>query len=276
MRADVQLMLSGCTQCWVFKFMDTLSCLGLVPRERWQPLPGRQLAVQHVLEIRVKESDVTDTLQRKWDAGIDQCLIEDLDPRAPACASDRIMVATYVAWVRSRSVLPPHLKCSRLSFRQMQCIIRFRLGWHSLAIQTGRFTGVPRDRRICVMCQAEHCVAEEECPVEDMLHFLLECEVLQPVRDKFPALFCPTWLPDSKAATHARYVLNHIDQYQVVFALHCMQEHRKACIESIQSGGGVGLLPERFVPEDIVLRRVLATYNYYEDIPEGELMVDWC
>ena len=39
---------------------------------------------------------------------------------------------------------------------------------------------------------------------------------------------------------------------------------------------GHDMLPEGFVPEDIVLRRVLATYNYYEDIPEGELMVDWC
>ena len=52
-----------------------------------------------------------------------------------------------------------------------------------------------------------------------------------------------------------------------------MQEHRKACIESIQFGGGVGLLPEGFVPEDIVLRRVLATYNYYEDIPEAQSYV---
>ena len=35
-------------------------------------------------------------------------------------------------------------------------------------------------------------------------------------------------------------------------------------------------LPDGYVPEDVALRRLLAAVNYYEDIPEGVLMADWC
>jgi DNA-binding transcriptional LysR family regulator len=55
-----------------------------------------------------------------------------------------------------------------------------------------------------------------------------------------------------------------------------MLQRRKACIELLQSGEGVGLLPDGYIPEDIVLRRILAADNYYDDISEGELMADWC
>lgn len=277
MRADVQLMLSGCQQCWVFKFLDTLSCLGIVTRDVWQPGTGRQLTVEGVLSICVKEDVVADALSRKWDADMNQYATNNVDPRDPACDSDHIMTATYVAWVRSRSVPPPHLKCTRLSFKQSQCIVRFRLGWHNLAIQAGRFTGVPRHQRKCLMCDAMHYWDEHgQCPVEDALHFLIECKVMQPIREKFPTMFMPTWLPDDKASTHARFVLNHPDQCQVAYALHCMQEHRRSCMEYVLAGDVDKLLPDGYIPEDVVLRRVLAAENYYEDIPEGVLASDWC
>jgi hypothetical protein len=115
-----------------------------------------------------------------------------------------------------------------------------------------------------------------QCPVEDMLHFLIECKVMQPIREKFPKLFTPSWLPDNKASTHAKYVLNHPDQYQVAYALHCMQEHRRSCIEYVRVGETDRLLPDGYIPEDVALRRILAAENYYDDMPEGILMVDWC
>jgi hypothetical protein len=116
----------------------------------------------------------------------------------------------------------------------------------------------------------------DQCPVEDMLHFLIECKVMQPIREKFPKLFTPSWMPDNKASTHAKFVLNHPDQYQVAYALHCMQEHRRSCIEYVRMGDVDRLLPDGYVPEDVALRRLLAAVNYYEDIPEGVLMADWC
>jgi hypothetical protein len=115
-----------------------------------------------------------------------------------------------------------------------------------------------------------------QCPVEDMLHFLMECKVMQPVREKFPALFAPRWLPDDKASTHAKFVLNHPDQYQVAYALHCLQEHRRSCLEFVREGDLESMVPDGYIPDDIALRRVLAAVNYYDDIPEGVLMSDWC
>jgi hypothetical protein len=277
MRADVQLMLLGCKQCWVFKLMDTLSDLGVLSREAWQPCDERQLSVEGVMSIKVKEQTVVDALASKWDATMAQLVTGQVDPRDPACESNRIMAATYVAWVRATSAPPPHLKCKFLSFRQLQYITRFRLGWHSLAIQTGRFSGVPRTQRKCVMCEAMHYMEEDgHCPVEDMLHFLVDCKVMQPIREKFPNLFTPSWLPDSKASTHAKFVLNHPDQYQVAYALHCMQEHRRSCMEFVSRGEIDRLLSDGYIPEDVALRRLLAAVNYYEDIPEEVLMVDWC
>jgi hypothetical protein len=277
MCADIQLMLSGCQQCWVFKFLDTLSCLGLTTRELWQPQPGRELSVEGVMRLKVEESAVVDALTKKWDALMDEYVVACMDPREPACDSGHVMLATYVAWVRSRSVPPPHLKCKRISFRQAQCIARFRLGWHGLAIQTGRFTGVPRHQRSCPLCEAMQYVGDDgQCPVEDMLHFLIECKVMQPVREKFPTLFAPSWLPDNRAGTHAKFVLNHPDQVQVAYALHCMQEHRRCCIGFIQAGEEDNLLPDDYIPEDAALRRVLASVNSSEDVPEGVLLCDWC
>jgi hypothetical protein len=277
MRADIQLMLSGCQQCWVFKFLDTLSCLGIITRDVWQPGPGRQLSVAGIMGIQVTEEAVATALACKWDADLAEYTTNMMDPRDPACDSDHVMIATYAAWVRSRSVPPPHLKCKRLSFRQGQCVVRFRIGWHGLSIQTGRFARVPRHQRKCMMCDAMHYWdAQGDCPVEDALHFLIECKVMQPVRERFPTLFMPGWLPDDKASTHARFVLNHPDQCQVAYALHCMQEHRRACMRYVQEGDVDRLLPDGYIPEDVVLRRVLATVSYYEDIPEDVMVSNWC
>jgi hypothetical protein len=122
-----------------------------------------------------------------------------------------------------------------------------------------------------------HYMGEDgQLPVEDMLHFLIECKVMQPVREKFPTLFIPTWLPDDKASTHAKFVLNHPDQHQVAYALHCMLAHRRTCIGFVQEGDVDKLLPDGYIPDDVSLRRILAADNYYEDIPEGVLLADWC
>jgi hypothetical protein len=47
-------------------------------------------------------------------------------------------------------------------------------------------------------------------------------------------------------------------------------------MEYVQAGDVDKLLPDGYIPEDVVLRRVLAAENYYEDIPEGVLASDWC
>ena len=55
-----------------------------------------------------------------------------------------------------------------------------------------------------------------------------------------------------------------------------MLQRRKACIELLQSGEGGEILPDGYIPQDIVLRRIMAAEDYYDDITEGELMAEWC
>ena len=48
------------------------------------------------------------------------------------------------------------------------CIAQFRLGVLPLHVETGRFSGKPKDQRVCTMCNSYL--------VEDELHFLFVCE----------------------------------------------------------------------------------------------------
>ena len=68
-----------------------------------------------------------------------------------------------------------------LTARSMRCLLRFRMGCHGLANDTGRRTGVPRLQRLCPHCDM-HSIGDER-------HVVFECAALQPVRDKFPILF---------------------------------------------------------------------------------------
>ena len=65
-----------------------------------------------------------------------------------------------------------------------QRFLQFRLGSHSLPIAAGRFSGgqhVPRADRICSHCGPG--------TFADELHVVHECPLLQPLRQKYCALF---------------------------------------------------------------------------------------
>ena len=66
----------------------------------------------------------------------------------------------------------------------MQRFLQFRLGSHSLPIVAGRFAGgqhVARTDRVCTHCGG--------VAVADELHMIHECPVLQPLRQRYAALF---------------------------------------------------------------------------------------
>ena len=67
-----------------------------------------------------------------------------------------------------------------LSARCMRMLLRFRMGAHSLPIVLGRRLGVPRDQRLCQRCRMH---------VDDEKHLVFDCPAMQPVRDRYPALF---------------------------------------------------------------------------------------
>ena len=65
-------------------------------------------------------------------------------------------------------------------FRHFYC--SFKIGSLDLEIQRGRYNNVPRDQRLCKLCQNG---------VEDEYHFLLKCPLFDELRDKYiPAKYC--------------------------------------------------------------------------------------
>lgn len=135
LRDDVRLMLRGCKDCWVYKWLDTLSSLGVVDRCMWVPTRVSCPTVGAVLGLAVTEKAVKEVLQSKFvqvladaQVGVNISHMADTLPRVAASA--QVQMQTYVSWVRARdlTLAPPHLKCKRLSFEQVQTICRIRLG----------------------------------------------------------------------------------------------------------------------------------------------------
>jgi hypothetical protein len=284
LRSDVALMLAGCKQCWVFKLFNTLSHLGVLDRGLWQPGVAAQPTVQSILQIALQEEAVKLALRQKWEAPVTECWARQVDPRSADCPSDQVMCATYAAWVRHAERTPPHLKHMKLSYRQVQFISRYRLGWHGLTMQVGRHAHVPRAERVCPMCAAVHVEnpfdspyrdrLDGSVPLEDMRHFVVECGVLQQVREKFPKLFSPDAMPGGTADAHVQFVMNHGDQHQVVCALRCLHAHRARCLDLIASGQEEHMVPFDYIPEDVVVRRIMAHDNY-DELTEEEQVLVW-
>ncbi|ESP02071.1 hypothetical protein LOTGIDRAFT_157217 [Lottia gigantea] len=61
-------------------------------------------------------------------------------------------------------------------FRSIIC--KFRCGNLQLRVETGRYTKIPRDKRICECCKSKHYI-------EDEFHFLLCCPIYSHLRQKF-------------------------------------------------------------------------------------------
>ncbi len=68
-----------------------------------------------------------------------------------------------------------------LSMRCMHRFLRFRMGCHKLPRDTGCLLGVPRQDRICMMCQ--------QGVLGDEKHLVFECPASQDLRDRNKNLF---------------------------------------------------------------------------------------
>jgi hypothetical protein len=288
LRDNVRLMLAGCKECWAFRLLDTLSTLGVVLRQAWMPSTGMVPAVQQVLQLNIAEKDVLSALQHKFDSVLVGAQ-GGPSPRDPACPSSSIMVSTYLAWVRAADLSrrPMHLKHTRMTFQQVQCVSRLRLGWHKLAIQEGRFRNIQRDQRGCPLCvqlpaRLRTAVAEEGA-VEDILHFVVECPALDGMRERFPVLYHPEYISSADAGTHARYVFNHKHQGMVATALQSLLRHREELLGLIQQGVNGEELLDHMLPDGTPLcvesQRLLAAENYsmmmYEDGAGVQVAPDW-
>lgn len=305
LRDDVRLMLHGCQDCWVFKLLDTLSDLGVVQRQAWQPQQEQWPTVSSVLGIIPTEKQVKEQLQSKWDDVLldAQPDVDDADAVTHTVPTQSIMLASYLAWVRPWDLQHklPHLKCQWLTHKQLQCIARMRLGWHSLAVQQGRFRRAPRCKRSCELCcvhgfvdtrLASWSIAAQEGgegqpagddgqaamqsidPPEDLLHFLVECRVLEPVRnqERFRPLFQPDVICRPDASTLARYIMNFHNQALLADALQALHDRRALCLERLGQGE---VMTDLGLPVCPSLRRLVAWENFEEAPIQLQLAHQW-
>jgi hypothetical protein len=102
---------------------------------------------------------------------------------AAACCA-QVMMVTYLCCVRAHELGrgPQHLRCRQLSFAEVQTLRRYTLRWHDLQVQRGCCDGVHRSRRVC-MHQASGGRQAAGWACQGSPHFLLQCPVLQHVRD---------------------------------------------------------------------------------------------
>ena len=67
------------------------------------------------------------------------------------------------------------------SFRERQIISKLLCSSHTLRIETGRHSNIPRDERLCQLCELGK--------IEDEDHFIMECPKFSQIRQKSPIKF---------------------------------------------------------------------------------------
>lgn len=220
--ADIDLCLDNCTECWTSSLLHVLGELHVLP-------VGFTIATadqQQILSLHVDESAVLDALRTRIHDGWRQGLCDD--PRgAPSLG---VHMCTYKAWVRtSEQDSAPHLTCFT-SFKMLQCLCKFRIGWHQLRVQTDH--SLPRNQRHCKLCSTPHApfrVGGNAAFVEDLLHFLLECPAYNHIRRAYPAVF---QLADMNSPNgYMRQIFASEHQQQLAACLYTMDLFRKECLK---------------------------------------------
>ena len=148
----------------------------------------------NILEKVVRESmkQMSDKCWENVDLGCEH-------PQDPTCPRNRKFHNSYAAWARGlHDDAPTYLKSQTLSFCMVHFIAKMRLGWHCLAIQTGRYTGIVRDDRVCWLCQAlgNRDDTTGSIPVEGLVHvgLYIWCSTLSETISP-SSIFKPTSFP---------------------------------------------------------------------------------
>jgi Reverse transcriptase (RNA-dependent DNA polymerase) len=269
--ADIELMLDGCPQCWTYKLLHTLTRLEVVPGALWDRRSNAGVTKEGVMGICIQEDVVKAALHKcfavRWQ-GLHH------NPRsAPSLEHDKCIHACWVmppvavtAGVVARSAQPRHMKLC-MSFKMLQCLARFRVGWHYLESHSARLKRrhsgtpiVPWGDRKCRLCSVPTGPYYDGQPggvgggggnvVEDLRHFLLECPAYCHIRAKYPSLFCgaESSLHDNPSERTMLAIFGCHKQAELAACLYSMNHHRVECLQPRPPGthgGAAGhVLPE--------------------------------
>lgn len=199
---DAGFVSDACKQCWSYYFFATMTDLDVIHQSKWDIDRDPTLTVERLLALSssIDEKMVVSRLRRlllvRWN-GLWH------DPALPNAPSGRFERCVHAAWIlplprvvndRLVTESPPHLKLCA-PFKLLQCLAKFRLGWHHLSVMTGRHRRprIPRHERVCPLCSPgclfEHGRRSNDSAVEDVRHFLLHCPAYNHLRQTFGDVF---------------------------------------------------------------------------------------
>jgi hypothetical protein len=279
--ADIELMLDGCRHCWTYKLLDTLSYLGAVPRAVWDHRSGAGVTKEGVMGVCILE-DVVKLALHKCFASRWQGLHHD--PRsAPSLEHEKCIHASWVmptvavgaSEVIGRSVQPRHMKLC-MSFKMLQCLARFRVGWHYLESHSARLKrrhGTPvlawsdRKCRLCAVPTGPYYDGQAgsqgggRFPAEDLKHFMLECPAYSHIRDRYPSIFGGIAATPRDGRDSNQRMLDIFgchQQAELAACIYSMNYHRLECLQPRPPSQGDGvagaILPSAF--EDVEMMRL--------------------
>jgi hypothetical protein len=182
--------------------------------------------------------------------------VDPADPHAPSQGYDLLVHANWVCPVPPhpppQCVLPkPSHMHLRAPFQQLQCLARYRVGWHRLRIRMGRQAGEPRPARVCRLCGI---LRRPDPPVEHLRHFVLECPLYHHIREDYPDLFTPAAHSFPSPADHMVYIFDTPGhQWQLLKCLHRMTKRREHCMDVGTASGGPDAPPAGYTPRPELL-----------------------
>lgn len=268
--ADIELMLSGCQECWSFKLLSALETIRVVRPDQWRRgAPG--VSVTAVVALEFARDDVGPALLRLQRERWSDLVGSSLDPRTGP--SEGTHLRTHVAWVHNlapdaeqgRHNAPKYMKLC-LSMPKLQCLARYRAGGHHLQ---GRLSGNSERgsaQRACRLCSRAHSNAVWQLRMiarcgggrdEDLMHFMLECPAYDHIREDYPGLFSNSrWLwrrlsPNDRML----HVFNHADQATLATCVWHMNLYRAELLGLPRPADAyVHRQPSGYVPSDPALR----------------------
>lgn len=263
--ADIELMLEGCRHCWTYQLLDTLSRLGAVPRAMWDHRSSLGVTKEHVLGINIVENMVKSALYKCFALRFQGM---HHDPRsAPSLEHDKCIHACWVLppvlpggdleMVR-RPAQPKHMKLC-MSFKMLQCLARFRVGWHYLESHSARLKrhqagtnriAIPWCDRKCRLCSvptgpyyhgqpSSSSEGEVRNATEDLRHFMLECPAYCHIRARFPNVFggAEVSAPIDSPSQHMVAIFACTKQDDLAACIYSMDHHRTLCLRRETAAG---------------------------------------
>lgn len=222
--SDIDLVLDGCTDCWTARMLQVLGELAMLPHD----FTIATATHVQILNLRFDEGEVRHKLHTlvrdRWTS------ITSSDPRT--ANSLGVHMCTYAAWVQDVQAPSPHLTCFT-SFKMLQCLCKYRIGWHQLRVQTDH--SIPRHTRLCKLCSvpnAPFCHMHDSAAVfvEDLLHFLLECPAYSHIRRCYADVFHSSTSDLNSQNAYMKQIFGCAHQQQLAACLYTMDLFRQKCL----------------------------------------------